>query len=339
MKNLLLSAVGSLLVSLTYGQTGIITKFNDLTKEGLMGRVKSIEVNYFVNNDARSKSTTRYDTKGNMTGKDFMDNTPGSNRYKINTTINKTVYQYDQKGNMVERSVEEEYAPGKSTKYKFSYRYNQNDLCTEMSSYKADGNPDSKTTYRYDDKGKILEIKEEGLFKNKTIMQYDARGNLTEEKTYDLKNNLIKTETYQYNNRGQYTSTYTENDMYKGETVYSYDDRGNLIKEIRAGVWFGGELLNVKGEPYRDIYIYKYDIKGKLAEQAVYDSLYRLQLVNRYLYDYDEKGNKTEERNYDKDSNLTKKYTFQYDATGNWIQQKYTSGNVVNQWVRTINYY
>lgn len=340
-KDIMLLALGLLIVSATNGQDNAIKKRSDLAEEGLTGSVREIETNYFVDNVIKGKTTTRYDTKGNMTERNYTNFIPGSPAYKENVTVNRTVYRYDPKGNMLEKTVEAVYEAGKRSKSRNSYTYDQSGLCTGIRFFKEDGSPGNRITYRYDKMGNIVEIMDSGLLGSRTLMQYDEKGNKKEMKTYDMNDSLTGTETYRYNNKGQCTRVYVSNNSYTGETVYTYDEKGKMVKKTESGVSYEEDQFTMKGngQPYRDIYIYKYDEKGRLAEENVLDSLYYSKPVYRYTYSYDDKGNKTEQRNYDQGGKLEKTSTFQYDETGNWIQQVITSGGVVSKWERKISYY
>lgn len=112
--------------------------------------------------------------------------------------------KYDVKGNKIEEYVE--YGSGDFSKSKYQLTYNKKGKIEkeienkEFTSHTYDGN-EYKTyisTYKYDEKDRILTIK-------------DKDGNITQQYVYDDKGNITK-----------------ENDK---EYIYEYDEKGNWIKK------------------------------------------------------------------------------------------------------------
>ena len=67
--------------------------------------------------------------------------------------------------------------------------------------YNSDGRLNSKTTYKYDEKGNNIEENNhdsDGRLNSKTTYKYDEKGNNIEENNYDSDGRLGKNYTYKY---------------------------------------------------------------------------------------------------------------------------------------------
>lgn len=319
--------------SLLHSQGVTAKRPNSLTANSIKGRVKSLVENSEVNGNLKSRLTFRYDLKGNLTSKDFIDYTPGSSGYNLNLALNKTVYKYDQTGNILEMSVEEEAIPGKITKYKSTYKYNDKGMCIEWNFFNTKDILTNKTTYHYDERGNMVEQNStDQILGGKTICRYDEKGNQTEEKTYDNDKKLVSEKIYGYNNKGKCVQAYISSFPDTSKITYAYDDNGRMIKKIDA-------VYSSEEGDYLEVNTYTYDERGFLHEEKVYESINMDSPVNRYLYQYDEKGNLTVQNKYNETGSPDETSAYQYDKTGNWIQQVITSGGVVKKKVRTITYY
>ena len=113
----------------------------------------------------------------------------------------------------------------------------------------------SKETYKYDDKGNLIEW-----------YYYELHDGLAATYKYDAKGNLI--EEISYSHAGV------------GNTTYKYDAKGNKIEE---NSYFIG-LLDRK-------YTMKYDAKGNLIEGNSYEADGSLDYKYTFKYEFDEKGN------------------------------------------------
>lgn len=258
---------------------------NDLSKENLFGKVKSVETTKYQVIDSlgtivkdgisRYEPTVldEYNEFGNLekTKKYILDN---PNRYaRVSYTyneINKLIkedyysiddsltgevsYKYDENNNLIEMITNNEY---KRFNLKYIYKYdNQNNLIEELfygdSTYVYKG----KELKKYNSKNKITESN-----------QYNSKGNLSYRRFYDRKENL--TEKIEYDSLNV-----------RFKRTYKYDDKGNLTEHIK---------MNDKGEILlKSVYKYKYDKKGNWTEKMYLENENHLKGIYRagYLSEY-----------------------------------------------------
>lgn len=131
---------------------------------------------------------------------------------------------------------------------------------------------------------------------------YDDKGQLTKRELYDYKGNLFQ------------VAVYGELD---GERVQS--DKMIRHEYDPPPVMVGGGSGEPEREPdprYTYKFAYRYDGKGRLAEEVLYDNRGKLWL--RYLYKYE--GNKKETLGYSADGSLNRKYVSTLDDKGNEVE-------------------
>ncbi len=119
-------------------------KKNDLTKENLKGKVKSLKITKYKAIDKFGEII-----KGKK-----------EDAYHI---------LYNEKGNKTEVS---HYKPNGNLDYKGIYKYNERGNLIEDSFYKSDGRLDCKSVYKYDERGSQIEVshyKPDGSLRNKEI--------------------------------------------------------------------------------------------------------------------------------------------------------------------------
>ncbi|MDC0304118.1 hypothetical protein OAL15_03805 [Flavobacteriales bacterium] len=174
--------------------------------DGVPSRVDSIS----------SKSTCKYDPIGNKIEETLI----GSD----GTIIYKHTYKYDERGNNIEM-IYNNSALGYRCINKVTTKYNDKDNQTEKEIYNwwpTAINPDSivveKHTYKYDERGNIIEIK------------FFFNGSLTETKTYEFDD---KGENIEY-----VSLDYDGNASIKREHIIEYDNYGNWTKRITYNSYF-----------------------------------------------------------------------------------------------------
>lgn len=221
---------------------------------------------------------------------------------KNNTLSQKTKYSYkDGSGNKTEwkiSNIEDYYYNNKgknikikSTSFIFNYSVTdsliyRNDMLIRGYSYDNDYIDNTiTTTYKYDDKKRLIEKKINGNSKDNNIYKYnddtiiyesneryskdgELEFRISNEWKYDSYKRLVE---YIYNHPSYYTKTY-----------YFYNKKGKLKKEIYKNT--------VDNQVITSNYKYKKNGKGY---QITYD--YSADIENKY-YSYDKKGNLIEER-------------------------------------------
>ncbi|MBI4945653.1 MAG: hypothetical protein HY840_04545 [Bacteroidetes bacterium] len=229
----------------------------------------------------------------------------------------------------------------------FMYEYDEKGNIIKSNS--NDDTAQSKTTYEYDDKGNVLEVKNfgsNGSVGSSYTHQYNDQGMLTKTIAYN-QGYLWITETLQYDSKGNITediSNYADGSL-KSKQLYKYDAKGNLIEENEYSP--SDSNLFPKGTSCCNVHRYAYDDKGHKTEETDYDSNGDLAGVNKFdskgnrielhiymkfdnknsgsnsVYKYDDMGSIIEEQTDWTDGTFhsRNKYTYDYDKQGNWVKK------------------
>ncbi len=221
MKNLLLFLSCFLFFSFTGGNK---KPKNDLTKENIHGKVKSITTYYYVATDSIGilvkqklslNYTFTYDSSGFGTEYEVVNDTA--------LPLIKAIYKHDSTGHIIEMD-----------------RY-------EHSNYMKDGDHLERNlytyTYRYDSHGNAVEIKanKNGKRQIRYVRKFDANNNLLEEKVYQPQDSLCNIITYLYDEKGNMTEmdTYNAHNAFQSSSKYQYDRQGNYTEDDE--VYGGGK--------------------------------------------------------------------------------------------------
>ncbi|MGE6897472.1 RHS repeat domain-containing protein, partial [Priestia flexa] len=225
-----------------------------------------------------------------------------------------------------------------------SYKYDENDNRTEITSYKADGSIDGTTSYVYDSLDQLLKetlpdgtVKEYGYngFGNRTSVKVTEPGKsaVQTDAEFNIGNELIKfgNDTIKYDENGnrledgKYTYTWNAADQLtsitkKGESkafaTYKYDDDDRRIEKNVNGTitrfYYDGDSINP---------LYETDGNGSVLRSYVYsmDGV-RLSMQTggkSYYYHYNPHGDVVAMT--DDSGTVVVKYT--YDAWGNTKKQ------------------
>lgn len=225
-----------------------------------------------------------------------------------------------------------------------SYKYDENDNRTEITSYKADGSVDGITSYVYDSLDQLLKetlpdgtVKEYGYngFGNRTSVKVTEPGKTAVQTNaeFNIGNELVKfgNETIKYDQNGnrledgKYTYTWNAADQLtsitkKGESkafaTYKYDENDRRIEKNVNGTitrfYYDGDSINP---------LYETDGNGNVLRSYVY-SMEGLRLSMQtdgktYYYHYNPHGDVVAMT--DDSGNIVVNYT--YDAWGNAKKQ------------------
>ena len=200
------------------------------------------------------------------------------------------------------------------------YIYNEKGNVTEMNYCNADSSVKTKSTYKYNVQGKVIEYIEymqynhEGEIKNKTISTYDAKGNKTEDIISNAKGTSSYINTYIYDAKGNMIEDIETNKDNKVDhtTKYKYDAKGNQVEKARYNE---AGIITWK-------YTYQYDDKGNMIEKAGYGADGKLNI--RTTYKYDDNNNQIEMVNFNATGAVEVKENDRYedvDTTGNWLKK------------------
>lgn len=212
--------------------------------------------------------------------------------------------------------------------------------------------PYRKETYRYDDRGKLIqeESYEKGGKHHRHNYKHDDKNNLLEYTKYFNENFLIK-HTYQYDEKGNRVEEIhydpNTNSEIKWISKYEYDQKGNKIKAY---------FYNPDGSLYNR-YTYKYDRKGTLIQETQYtdaflenkytyryeeveesDKIKDIKSHDKYRYEFDDKGNLTKMFYYYPDGTILSKDIFKYDERGNEIEVILYRDNKILTYKTTLRY-
>ena len=302
MKQILFLFICSFLQFSFIGENSI----NDLEKDGLKGKVKSVKfANYTFIYDtngykiefSKKLSDSLYN-ETNLYKHDNMGNIIEDNQYDNNGNLKRSLISvYDDRGNIILIKDSCHYL----SQTTYENIYNCDGKIIEVRVYDSNNGDQGKISYTYDKKGnRILETKyyKDDRFANYT--KYDGKGNIIE------KGNLERTQkrTFKYNVRG-----------------YKFK-----MKEYN----FDGSLYSIT----------KFDRNGNINKVTAYKSSDK---GKKSVYKYDKKGSIIKSITYTKSGLKLKTYfKVYYDKEGNWIKKiSYNSQNVNKPYVmeRQIEYY
>ena len=140
--------------------------------------------------------------------------------------------------------------------------------------------------------------------KPSSMKHYDERGNLTKRVSYDYKGNPMDVVVYGYVD-GARASQY-------GSVRHEYNPPPVMSPPPPAG------QPRPKYDPrYNFTYEYKYDDKGRLAEEVRYRSDGTLWMREKYSYS----GSQKETTAYDREGKLTRRNVATLDASGNIVER------------------
>jgi len=263
---------------------------NDLSKENLFGKVKSVETTTFY----------AIDSSGTIV------------KNGVSEVFPIIMNEYNEFGNLV-----------KTKKFNFKYpkRYNRNifsynnlNKLVEEKFYFNDNQLYRNVFYTYNEINNLVEVNindnlPEGLSNVKKILKYDDKNNLIEELYYENSIYLMK-EVFKYDVENKITESryyFEESIRYKK----IYDKKENLIEEIEYD-----SLTNVKAK-----WSYIYDKKGNEIEarRVLKDTVFHFKIISKY----DKYNNPIQKINFsNKDvADSGNIYKYEYDKKGNWIKK------------------
>ena len=207
---------------------------------------------------------------------------------------------------------------------------------TEKNDYDGQGKLLSKTTFSYDQTGKLSKESyypapmQEVLYE--TTYVYDENG-ILREKVTKYSNNTVAKVIMTYNKQGNMVESQYYNDVLFRKGIFIFDQDGNIIKKTwynRRGAFEAKEIytFDKKGNKLSESYynskgicynksIFKYNDDGKIAEKDSYGLKGKLSSKELFIY---------------KEGALAKKYYYFYDVTGSLLSKSvYEFDNNGNQ--------
>ena len=261
---------------------------NDLAEQKLTGKVKSLteysykvkKVNGKQQDILNAKSIYNYNQLGNKTN-EYTYNADGS----IDT---RSVFTYDNNGLLTQ---EDSYNPDGSTGFTNVYKYDKRGNMISVKLYDTYGSLFLRTSSEYDaNDNETKEInytqsvekdKHKDVILNKTTWRYDEKGNMVEEEYYEGDSTITKETTYKYDDNGnKIVQNKSEGNM-SLKSTYKYNSLGIPVEEIQFDA---NGVFAVK-------IIYAYDEKGNEIEESYYDKDNSLQNHTVFQISYDKNGN------------------------------------------------
>lgn len=146
------------------------------------------------------------------------------------------VYKYDEKGNRIEEALYDIYNQ-KGIYSVEKYAYDNKGNMIEMNEYNSDGNLEKKIKYSYDNKGNKIEENEynqDGKPESRWRYKYDSFGNQIEASSFDFEKDKFNfTITRRFDKQGNEVESsddgYNSN---KDNYEYEYDNNKNWIKSV-----------------------------------------------------------------------------------------------------------
>ena len=194
-----------------------------------------------------------------------------------------------------------------------NHRYDDTKNIEIVEQSESSGKVFFKNTYKYNDRGKVIEetmtqiFKDNVSFDNKFILKYDEKGNLIE-KSY-------------------YSSRYKD----ESKSIYTYDSKGKLIS--KADYNEKNILWNKE--------TYKVDTKGNIIERNYYKPDC-VAIAHTFILKYDSNNNVIQKEYYQPAGKLSKTYSYkyEYDKTGNWVKRiDFENGKATFILERQLEYY
>jgi hypothetical protein len=274
-------------------------------------------------------------------------------------TVKGEIWLYDNRGNITEYSSSQN---GVVDNKKVAL-FDENNKITNYKNFGYKGELLRESSFKYDEKGKLLECRqnnfpyisiykytynasnliqeelrfnEKGDIEWKTTYKYDSKLNLIEKSEYSG-SSLSRKETYQYDAKGKKIGSIT------------YDDTNIVINKSILKYDLNGILLEQKDQYYSENKLYeqqmkKYFSNGKVSESQT--KTYDEQGAENSIFNdkFDQNGNLVENIRIDISDpkypiKRIKKYEF--DKFGNWIKKTETMPGDSNEFVvteRKINY-
>jgi YD repeat-containing protein len=175
--------------------------------------------------------------------------------------------------------------------------FNENGNTLEYQLFNADGSQNAKGTYKYDDKGNMIEV------------THFRDGKLSSKDTYEFDN-----KEYEVNSK-----SYLPDGSLESRGKNKYDEKGNKIEEI---YFQANGKLDTK-------YTSKFDEKGNVIETNGYNS--NGGLTTKTSHRYDEKGNEIEMIYFNAETNTRMIRSFKYDVDGKIVEETVNLGNRITK--------
>jgi hypothetical protein len=219
--------------------------------------------------------------------------------------------RYNTQGNKVEETVNN--AGDGNVFTKTNYRYDRRgNLIEEV---KAKGESKTKTVFRYDTtdrKREMVGYKADGTVERKALYMFDEANNMVESLGYLADGRLYSRETFVYDSCGNVI----ENKTSLARFTYDYNDDGDMVEMVK----YGRDFQNQDSLVYRvsDRMTFDYDSVGNLRSTTVFKTDGSIKAKS--IYEYDAKSNVIEEVESSSEGRAVYKVSYKYDRRRNVIE-------------------
>ncbi|MFN8394961.1 MAG: hypothetical protein U0176_09965 [Bacteroidia bacterium] len=160
---------------------------------------------------------------------------------------------------------------------------------------------------------------------SKTTYRYDSNGKVVEETFYDAEMRSSDIKQYVLNNDGNIIKEIRLGVINKLEASYEYDDIGNKVQEFHYND-DGTVAWSRK---------YKHDKSGNVIEDSWYN---RGNLKWNYRHKFDEVGNRIESIKYNHDESILEKEISKFDSDGHKIEESFYKADGSIKWKNKLKY-
>ncbi len=236
----------------TEDQGGVKYSYTEFNQNGQI----TTEIKYNINGDAEEKYIYKFDGDGKLIEEISYLTDDEVAEHKT--------YEYNETGKILHAF--KHYADG--SKDITEYSYNAAGMVTEKITKDEDGEIEErellvykdgnletrelfesgkqtlKETFRFDEKGNLIENTSDSVDEGKTrfVHNYNEDGILEKTLNYNDKNELVGKTVYELNDAGKIVQLNEENPFEKSETKLVYDEHGNAVEQIETNAL--GEVNN-----------------------------------------------------------------------------------------------
>ena len=263
-------------------------------------------VNFNQDGTEEGRSVIRYDSEGRISG--YGD--PKKDRY--HSTI-----EYDSKGNPMEiRNYE-----GDAVQTRVLYTYDDKGQKIEQSRVADGGAYHERLTYAYNASGQLTEMAAyyNGTLKEKHLKTYNGAGNLEKEESlnYELPGQNSTVE-YLYDKFGREIERYVVTAILWSKVQTLYDAKGRVAQRTTFMEYKQRNVMQTHA-PKPGRVVFRYNDRGQVLEEAVYEPTSAL--TSKTVYTYDKDGKLIGETHVSRDVPGDRKVLYKYDSHGNWVKR------------------
>jgi hypothetical protein len=285
-------------------------------------------VNFKEDGSVEDTSINRYDSEGRMIG----NGDAKKDQYH-------SIIEYDSKGKRTEvRGYD-----GNVLQIREAYTYDDKGRKIEQSRFADGGAYHERITYAFNSAGQPTEMATyySGTLSQKHLKTYDGAGNLIKEASFNYQfpgqNSTVE---YVYDKAGRMIENRVDSEILWSKVQISYDEKGRVAQR-ETFMEYKNPNVSQSHAPKPGRKVYRYNDRGQVLEEAVYEPSYILD--SKTVSTYDKEGKLIEQLFFRKGSG-DHKVSYEYDSQGNWVKKMqpdtdHTGRRYIYIQHRTITYY